>query len=101
MSKLLEGSVKGHLARMTLPSIGSMLAIMIFNLTDTWYVSQMGTDQLTAMGFTFAVVMAVGALAMGFSSGAAAIISQALGAKNRKLAARTVSDKRIGDRQNM
>ncbi len=77
---------------MTLPGIGGMLAIMIFNLTDTWYVSRLGTDQLAAMGFTFAVVMAVGALAMGFSSGAASIISRALGAKNRKLAARTVSD---------
>jgi len=92
MSKLLEGSVKGHLTRMTLPGIGGMLAIMIFNLTDTWFVSRMGTDQLAAMGFTFAVVMIVGALAMGFSSGAASIISRALGAKNRKLAARTVSD---------
>ncbi len=92
MSKLLKGSVKGHLARMTLPGIGGMLAIMIFNLTDTWYVSRMGTDQLAAMGFTFAVVMVVGALAMGFSSGAASIISRALGANNHQLAARTVSD---------
>lgn len=92
MSKLLEGSVKGHLARMTLPGIGGMLAIMIFNLTDTWYVSRMGTAPLAAMGLTFAVVMIVGALAMGFSAGAASIISRALGAGNRKLAARTVSD---------
>jgi len=69
-----------------------MFAIMVFNLTDTWYVSRLGTDELAAMGFTFPVVMIVGALAMGFSSGAASIISRALGAKNRKLAARTVSD---------
>ncbi len=92
MSKLLDGSVKGHLARMTLPGIGGMLAIMIFNLTDTWYVSRMGTAPLAAMGLTFAVVMIVGALAMGFSAGAASIISRALGAGNRKLAARTISD---------
>jgi putative MATE family efflux protein len=92
MSKLLEGSVARHLVRMTLPGIGGMLAIMIFNLTDTWYVSRMGTDPLAAMGLTFPVVMIVGALAMGFSSGAASIISRALGAKNRELAARTVSD---------
>jgi putative MATE family efflux protein len=77
---------------MTLPGIGGMLAIMIFNLTDTWYVSRMGTAPLAAMGLTFAVVMIVGALAMGFSAGAASIISRALGAGNRKLAARTVSD---------
>ncbi len=92
MSKLLTGGVKTHLIKLTLPGIGGMFAIMIFNLTDTWFVSRLGTDELAAMGFTFPVVMIVGALAMGFSSGAASIISRALGAKNRKLASRTVSD---------
>lgn len=92
MSKLLKGSVIAHLTRLTLPGIGGMLAIMIFNLTDTWFVSRLGTDELAAMGFTFPVVMIVGALAMGFSAGSASIISRALGAKNKRLAARTVSD---------
>ena len=32
MSKLLKGSVVGHLFRLTLPSIGGMLAIMVFNV---------------------------------------------------------------------
>lgn len=92
MSTLLKGNVTTHLTKLTLPSIGGMLAIMIFNLTDTWFVSRLGTDELAAMGFTFAVVMIVGALAMGFSSGAASIISRALGAGNKPLAARTVTD---------
>lgn len=92
MSRLLTGGVKAHLVRLTLPSIGGMIAIMVFNLTDTWFVSRLGTDELAAMGFTFAVVMAVGALAIGFSTGAASIISRALGGGDRSLAARTVSD---------
>ena len=91
MSKLLDGSVKGHLIRLTLPSIGGMLAIMVFNLTDTYFVSRLGTEELAAMGFTFAVVFFVGALANGFSAGSASIISRALGASNRSLARRTVS----------
>lgn len=92
MSRLLTGGVKTHLLKLTLPSIGGMLAIMVFNLTDTWFVSRLGTDELAAMGFTFAVVMIVGALAMGFSTGAASIISRALGSGDRGLAARTVTD---------
>ncbi|MDF7801622.1 MATE family efflux transporter [Pontiellaceae bacterium B1224] len=92
MSHLLKGSVLKHLTRLTLPSIGGMFAIMVFNLTDTWFVSRLGTDELAAMGFTFAVVMIVGSLAIGFSSGAASIITRALGAGNKTLAARTVSD---------
>lgn len=92
MSKLLTGNVKAHLLRLTLPSIGGMFAIMVFNLTDTWFVSRLGTDELAAMGFTFAVVMIIGALAIGFSTGSASIISRAIGAGNRTLARRTTSD---------
>jgi len=92
MSRLLKGSVVAHLARLTLPNIGGLLAIMVFNLTDTWFVSRLGTDELAAMGFTFAVVMMVGALSIGFSSGSASIISRALGAGDRALARRTVAD---------
>lgn len=69
-----------------------MFAIMVFNLTDTFFVSRLGTDQLAAMGFTFAVVMTVGALSIGFSTGASSIISRALGAGDRALARRTVTD---------
>ncbi len=57
MHTLVKGNVVAHLTRLTLPSIGGMLAIMVFNLTDTWFVSRLGTDELAAMGFTFAVVM--------------------------------------------
>lgn len=92
MSKLLTGSVKQHLFRLALPGVAGAFAMMVFNLTDTWFVSRLGTEELAAMGFTFAVVMIVGALAIGFSAGAASIISRALGAGNRALARRTVSD---------
>ena len=92
MSKLLQGSVSAHLARLTLPSIGGMFAIMVFNLTDTWFVSKLGTEPLAAMGFTFAVVMMVGALTIGFSTGSASIITRAIGSGDRQLARRTVSD---------
>ncbi|QBG48007.1 MATE family efflux transporter [Verrucomicrobia bacterium S94] len=92
MSKLLEGSVAGHMTRLALPGVAGAFAMMVFNLTDTYFVSRLGTEELAAMGFTFAVVMIVGALAIGFSAGAASIISRALGAKNIPLARRTTAD---------
>ncbi|MDF7807698.1 MATE family efflux transporter [Pontiellaceae bacterium B12219] len=92
MSTLLEGNIKKHLLQLTLPSIAGTFAMMVFNLTDTLFVSRLGTEELAAMGFTFAVVMIVGALAIGFSTGAASITSRALGAGNRALASRTISD---------
>ncbi len=92
MSHLLEGCVKNHLFRLTLPSIGGMFAVMVLNLTDTFFVARLGTDELAAMGFTFAVIMMIGSLAIGFSSGATSIVTRALGSKNFDLAKRTVSD---------
>ncbi|MBN2161455.1 MAG: polysaccharide biosynthesis C-terminal domain-containing protein, partial [Pontiellaceae bacterium] len=92
MSKLIKGSVPVHLVQLTLPSIGGMFAIMVFNLTDTYFVSRLGTDELAAMGFTFAVVMMVGALSIGFSTGSASIITRAVGADDYALARRAVSD---------
>ncbi|MDZ8118350.1 MATE family efflux transporter [Pontiella agarivorans] len=92
MSKLLQGSVTGHMTRLALPGVAGAFAMMVFNLTDTYFVSRLGTEELAAMGFTFAVIMIVGALAIGFSAGAASIISRALGAKNVPLARRTVAD---------
>lgn len=92
MTSILTGNVKKEMFRLTLPSVGGMLAIMIFNVTDTYFVSKLGTDQLAAMGFTFAVVMMVGALTMGFSTGATSIVSRAIGSGNKHKASRTVTD---------
>jgi putative MATE family efflux protein len=92
MSELLTGNVRKHLFRLTLPTIAGTFAMMVFNLTDTFFVSRLGTEELAAMGFTFPVVMVVGSLAMGFSAGASSITSRALGARNRALASRTISD---------
>ena len=63
------------------------LAITAFNLTDTFFVSRLGTAPLAAMGFTFPVVMVVGAAASGIAMGAGAILARCLGAGDRDGAA--------------
>lgn len=89
---LLKGSVPGHLFALTWPGIGGSLAITIFNLTDTFFVSRLGTDALAAMGFTFPVVMAIGAAAMGISLGSGSVLSRAMGSGNKKKMKRTATD---------
>lgn len=76
---VLEGSIKKHLLRMAIPSIGGMFAITIFNLTDTYFVSKLGTDALAAMGFTFPVIMFIGTVSRGISMGAASVLARAMG----------------------
>ena len=78
--------------RLALPSIAGMFSITIFNLTDTYFVSQLGTNALAAMGFTFPIVMLVGAISSGISMGAASLLSRAKGAKNFHLMQRIATD---------
>jgi putative MATE family efflux protein len=91
-ASLTAGSIPRHLARMTLPTIGGVLAITIFSLTDTLFVARLGTDALAAMGFTFPVVMVVGSLAMGLGTGAASVLSRALGRGDHGLMRRAATD---------
>ncbi len=76
---LLNGSTSRLLFRLTLPMIGGMLSIMTFRLADTYFVSFLGTDELSALSFTFPVVMIVGGLALGLTAGASSVVSKAAG----------------------
>lgn len=91
-SRLTEGDIRKHLARLSLPMIGGMVAMIIFNLTDTFFVSRLGTDALAAMGFTFPVVMTVGALSTGMAQGAGSILARAMGRGNQQLMKRVTTD---------
>lgn len=89
---LLTGSIPKHLIRLALPSIGGMFSFVIFNLTDTYFVSQLGTNALAAMGFTFPIVLIVGAVATGISMGAASLLSRAKGAGDHYKMERIATD---------
>lgn len=77
--RLLTGSVKKTLIKMTLPMMAGMLSMVVFNLVDTFYVGKLGVEQLAAMGFTFPVVLAVNSIALGMGIAASSIISRAIG----------------------
>lgn len=80
---LTEGSVRNRLVKLTLPMVWGIFAIVAFNLADTYYVGQLGTNQLAAMSFTFPVVMTLGSLALGLGVGASSIIARAIGEGDR------------------
>jgi len=92
---LTEGSVAGHLVKMTLPMIWGIFTVGAFNLVDTYFVGQLGTRELAAMSFTFPVVMTLGNLALGLGIGASSVISRAIGAGDRQLVRRVTTDSLI------
>ncbi|MEM9908640.1 MAG: MATE family efflux transporter [Cyanobacteria bacterium P01_D01_bin.44] len=77
--KLTEGKVGPVLMKLTLPMVWGIFSIVAFNLADTYFVGQLGTDALAAMSFTFPVVMTLGSLAMGLGIGASSVIARAIG----------------------
>jgi len=87
-----EGGVARHLIRLTLPSIGGMFAITVFNLTDTYFVSRLGTEALAAMGFTFPVVMLISSVSVGMATGAGSLLAQAMGRRDHHRVNRYATD---------
>ena len=87
-----SGSIGRHLVRLTLPTIGGMLAFTVFSLTDTYFVSRLGTDALAAMGFTFPIVMLISSVAMGMSIGAGSVLARAMGKQDHHLMNRIATD---------
>ncbi|PSJ44163.1 MATE family efflux transporter [Zobellella endophytica] len=77
---------------MTGPMALGIVAILAFNLVDTFFIGMLGTDALAAISFTFPVTFVVTSLAMGLGAGLSACLGQALGAGRQRQAARFTSD---------
>ena len=90
--RLLEGNVGPQLIKLTIPMIWGVLAITAFNIVDTYFVGQLGTEPLAAMSFTFPVVMTLGSLAMGLGVGTSSVIARAIGEGDRDRVQRLTTD---------
>ncbi|GAB5500073.1 MAG: MATE family efflux transporter [Pseudohongiellaceae bacterium] len=77
---LTEGPVRDKLFRLWLPMIGGVLAVKAIDISDAYFVGQLGSDSLAAISFTFPVVMTLISLSIGLSSGASSVLSRAIGA---------------------
>ncbi|WP_425583158.1 MATE family efflux transporter [Zobellella aerophila] len=77
---------------MTGPMTLGIVAILAFNLVDTFFIGLLGTEALAAVSFTFPVTFVVTSLAMGLGAGLSANLGQALGAGNHQQAAQFTSD---------
>ena len=76
---LLEGSVAGALREMSVPMLLGMVAMILVNLIDTYWVSRLGTSALAAMSFTFPVAAFVINVSLGILVGTSVAVSRAVG----------------------
>ena len=85
---ILEGNLIKVIFIVALPQVTSMLIDSIYNLTDTYFVSQLGDTAIAAVGINDSLMHLIRATAMGFGMGSASYISRSLGAKKDEEASR-------------
>jgi len=81
--KTLLGEPKKAIIKLALPMIAAMSAHTIYNLVDAIWVSGLGADALSAVGFFFPFFFMDMAIARGLGLGGGSAISRRIGAKDR------------------
>lgn len=89
---LLTGPIATTLLHQSLPVVGGMVAMMLFNLVDAWFIARLGTLPLAAVSFTFPVSFAAISLAIGLGIGTSAVVGRRLGRGEVETVRRRASD---------
>ena len=81
---LTNGSLPGHIRRIAIPaSIGFFFNTM-FNVVDSFYAGQLGTDALAGLALSFPIFFLIIAVSGGVGNGTSALSAIALGKDNNK-----------------
>lgn len=81
-SDLTSGTILSHIRRIAVPASIGMLFNTMYNVVDTFYAGRISTEALAGMTISFPIFFIVIALSSGIGSGATALSSIALGAKD-------------------
>ncbi len=76
------------LLNMSIPMMASMIVQALYNIVDSIYVSRIHEDALTALNLCFPIQMLVMAFGNGMATGVNALVSRALGEKQKDKADR-------------
>ncbi|MDP3386784.1 MAG: MATE family efflux transporter [Eubacteriales bacterium] len=89
---LTEGKVSQSIINMTIPMIFGTLSMVVFNITDTYFIGQLGSEELAAVSFTFPVVLIINSIALGMGIGTSSLVSRAYGSGDKEGLIRIASD---------
>lgn len=78
-AELLQGPIGPAIAKLAVPMALGIVFIIAIDLVDTYFVSQLGTNELAAMSFTFPVISLAISTVMGVSIGATSALSREIG----------------------
>ena len=79
--KMIETPIPKLVISMAIPTMISMLVTSIYNVADTYFVSQLGTSASGAVGIVFSLMAVIQAIGFMVGMGAGSAISRLLGEK--------------------
>jgi putative MATE family efflux protein len=82
--KTLLGNPKKAIIKLSVPMIVAMSVQTLYNFVDAIWVSGLGADALSAVGFFFPFHFIIMALSAGFGVGGASAVSRRIGARDKK-----------------
>ena len=88
---MLNAPVQQVIPKLAIPSILSMLITSIYNMADTFFVSQISTSASGAVGVIFSAMAIIQAISFMIGMGTGTNVSQNLGAGNEQKARRFAS----------
>ncbi|MAM70263.1 MAG: MATE family efflux transporter [Gammaproteobacteria bacterium] len=83
---LVHDPVGQVIYRTSVPVTIGAVAMILFYLADTWFISLLGTQELAAFGFTFPAMIMVTYLGVGLAIGTSAQVAKFIGANKREKA---------------
>ncbi|SHH96904.1 MATE family efflux transporter [Ferrimonas marina] len=81
---LLNGSIARTLFRLSLPNLFAVCCLLLFQLTDAFFISRLGTEPLAAFGLTLAPTLMTISIALGLGTGMAVQLGRLLGQGRRR-----------------
>lgn len=78
---LIEGPVRDHLVRLSLPMVWALLAVISVQLVDTFFIAMLGIHELAGISFTFPVTMLISHLVFGLNVAMSSVVSRLIGEK--------------------
>ncbi|MBQ9928289.1 MAG: MATE family efflux transporter [Lachnospiraceae bacterium] len=89
--KMTQTPIPKLVLMLGLPTTISMLVTNIYNVADTYFVSQLGTSASGAVGIIFGLMSIIQAFGFMLGQGSGSILSRSLGAKDVEKASRIAS----------
>lgn len=82
LKTLTEGSVVGHLIRLSIPASMGMIFNTLYNLSDFWFAGKLSDDALAGVSIAGSVFFLILAIGIGIQTGASAVIAPEVGRGN-------------------